>query len=339
MKLSIIIPAYNVEKYIGRCLDSIYNQGVEENIFEVIVVNDGSQDTTAKIVMSYVDSHFNCKLINQKNEGLSTARNNGFSYARGEYVWFVDSDDAIMPNSISTILDYCEQFSHADFLIFDCIHLNMQNGTQEYYGALGKKHIGFHLKKKNDLYLKPLNRSVANERLCSAVNWLQIYRRDFLIKNDLYFATGIIHEDDEIRLRLFFFAKEIRYIPYAHYIYTMLRPGGITDATWRVVTMKSVKYWLKTIELWDYFCMQHVKSKADKTFVSGFYKTKYSQLMLLCNTPHDSEMYSLYLAHRKEWRKKYIKSFWASHSVSLIEYVRFFIILFCPQYIEYMSPL
>jgi glycosyltransferase involved in cell wall biosynthesis len=337
MNLSIIIPLYNAEKFIGRCLNSIFNQNVDERLFEVIIVNDGSSDSSITVIDSFLKLYKNCKLINQKNSGASVARNTGLSLARGEYVWFIDDDDEVTSDSILKIMDYCKQYPKADFLIFDCKHYNIKDNTQNYTCSFGKKHIGFNLKRDNDLYLKPLDRNAANKRLQSAVIWLHIYKSSFLLDNDLFLTPGILHEDDEVRLRRFFFAKEIRYIPYAHYIYTILRPGSLTSMTIPTLTMKSVLDWIKTLDSWDRFCGNNVKSRADKIFVNGFYKTKYSQLMLLCNTPHDSEMYTLYQAHKKEWRKKYIKSFFGSHPTSLVEYIRFFVTLLCPQYVEYLN--
>ena len=89
MKFSIIVPVYNVEKYVKRCLDSIFNQTYKD--FEVIVVNDGSTDKSMNIVKKYKD----VKIINEENRGLSHARNNGVKNARGDYILFVDSDDYI----------------------------------------------------------------------------------------------------------------------------------------------------------------------------------------------------------------------------------------------------
>ena len=93
MKISIVIPTYNSEKYIARCLDSVLAQ--EERDFEAIVVNDGSKDKTAVLVEEYVKKDKRIILINQENGGVSKARNTGLDRAQGEYIFFVDSDDWI----------------------------------------------------------------------------------------------------------------------------------------------------------------------------------------------------------------------------------------------------
>ena len=96
---TIIIPAYNAGKTISLCLDSILNQGFKA--LEVIVVNDGSTDNTASVVNEFVSGDYSVSLINQENSGQGNARNNAIKYAKGEYVWFVDSDDTIVPGSLT----------------------------------------------------------------------------------------------------------------------------------------------------------------------------------------------------------------------------------------------
>ena len=105
-KLSIIIPVYKVEKYIARCLDSIFNQKVDDSLIEVIVVNDGTPDNSMQIVNSYVAMHRNLTIINQENQGLSVARNVGLAKATGDYVWFVDSDDWLVEDAFSILFGY-----------------------------------------------------------------------------------------------------------------------------------------------------------------------------------------------------------------------------------------
>ena len=103
-KFSIIIPVYNVEDYIKKCLDSVFNQTYTN--YEVIVVNDGTKDNSMKIVKNY-----DVRIINQENQGLSMARNNGVKKAKGEYILFLDSDDYLEENTlqeIENVLDYLE---------------------------------------------------------------------------------------------------------------------------------------------------------------------------------------------------------------------------------------
>ena len=98
MKISIIIPIFNVENYIFRCLDSIYSQGVDESCFEVIAVNDGSTDKSSDIVRKFQKEHSNILLFEKNNEGVSVARNLAVEKSSGDYLAFIDPDDSILPN-------------------------------------------------------------------------------------------------------------------------------------------------------------------------------------------------------------------------------------------------
>lgn len=100
MKLSIIIPTYNVQDYLERCISSCLNQNIDINSYEIIVVNDGSQDKSLSIAQKLAAVYNNISIISQSNAGLSAARNKGLSLAQGEYVWFIDADDAIKTNSL-----------------------------------------------------------------------------------------------------------------------------------------------------------------------------------------------------------------------------------------------
>ncbi len=107
-KISFIIPAYNVERFIKRCLDSIYSIGVESQ--EVIVVDDGSTDATSEIIESYRHTHPDMLIISQPNRGLSAARNSGLEKATGEFVWFVDSDDYLEPAASRNLIDSIDSY-------------------------------------------------------------------------------------------------------------------------------------------------------------------------------------------------------------------------------------
>lgn len=119
MKLSIIIPVYNVENYIQECIESILNQGLSYDEFEVILVNDGSTDGSKNLCESIVSENFNIKLINQKNKGQSSARNKGLELAKGDFIFFIDADDYLKPNYLKELLEIIEQNS-LDFLGFEC---------------------------------------------------------------------------------------------------------------------------------------------------------------------------------------------------------------------------
>ncbi|WP_395042741.1 glycosyltransferase [Flavobacterium sp.] len=105
MKLSIIIPVFNVEKYIAKCIDSIITQQIQPNDYEIIIVNDGSPDNSKNIIEEYKKKYPQIVFINQENQGVSVARNKGLDVAKGKYILFIDPDDAVHENSIHKILE------------------------------------------------------------------------------------------------------------------------------------------------------------------------------------------------------------------------------------------
>lgn len=220
MKLSIVIPVYNVEKYIRETLLSIYSQNVSENQFEVIVVNDGTPDNSMDIVKEFIDIHSNLVIINQKNQGLSAARNAGIYIARGDYIWVVDSDDSITEHSISEALDEIEQHPNIDMFCFD---LNEQRGNlsiattlftkkcyKKYYGEV---HDGY-------FYCRKLPTGVSQKFL---------FNRQFLQRYELRFTSGIYHEDQDFLIRCYTKAQRILPLRRIWYNYNIRESGSITS--------------------------------------------------------------------------------------------------------------
>ena len=105
MDLSIIVPIYNVEKYVRTCIESIYKQGLDEKDFEVIIVNDGTTDRSMEVIADIIKQHSNIIVIEQENQGLSVARNKGMAKAKGEYIFMIDSDDFLIDNRVSFLLE------------------------------------------------------------------------------------------------------------------------------------------------------------------------------------------------------------------------------------------
>lgn len=106
MKLSIIVPVYNVEKYLSRCLDSLLNQGFAEDEYEIVCVNDGSTDFSLEICNEYAARHKQIRVLTQENQGVSAARNTGLSAAKADAVCFVDSDDTVANNGLSKAFEF-----------------------------------------------------------------------------------------------------------------------------------------------------------------------------------------------------------------------------------------
>lgn len=122
MKFSIIIPAYNLEEYLAGCLLSIKQQSL--NDFEVLIVDDGSTDGTGQIAQEFVDQDCRFKLISKENGGVSSARNLGLEYAVGEYIWFIDGDDYIHPDSLAYLNKIFLIYPDADYVTFHYSEVN-----------------------------------------------------------------------------------------------------------------------------------------------------------------------------------------------------------------------
>lgn len=187
-KLSIIVPVYNVEKYIRPCIESIFRQGLDDADFEVIIVNDGTKDRSMEIISSIISQHKNITVINQENQGLSVARNNGIKKAIGNYILFVDSDDLIVDHCLPFFLEKAIP-SNADLIVADFKRMEDYEIDLLYKKPLSiQNNSKVHEKTGLTLFMEDLN-----PRECYV--WRTIYRRDFLIKNNILFIPNICYED------------------------------------------------------------------------------------------------------------------------------------------------
>lgn len=186
--LSIVIPAYNVEKYIEECLDSILTQNTKYKV-EVIVVNDGSTDNTAGKLERYSQDD-NVVIITQENQGISVARNQGIDIARGEYIMFVDSDDRLAEGAIDAMLN-CAKESKADIVQGGYIRFSTNN---KYYQK-------FEVNYERDI------KSTAKFYMYQGYPWGKIFRRELWEK--VRFPQGFWFEDTVIKLVLYGLADVI----------------------------------------------------------------------------------------------------------------------------------
>lgn len=220
--ISIIIPIYNVEKFVNQCLSSIYSQKVSEELFEVIVVNDGTHDNSMDIVRQYI-CHTNLTIIEQKNQGLSVARNTGLAAAKGDYLWFVDSDDWLLEDSLNIIFKYINRYKSVD--LFSTILENHYEDT----GVIEKEYDPDikHLSGKE--YLQRSYRQGASQRF--------IIKRGFLEYHKLSFEPGILHEDSLFGYIMLYFANNIMILDKPVYAYRIRTSGSIMSS----VSIKSAK--------------------------------------------------------------------------------------------------
>lgn len=186
-QLSIIVPVYNVEKYIRPCFESIFRQGLDESIFEVIIVNDGSTDRSMEMIEDIISQHHNISVIEQENLSLSVARNNGLAKATGEYILMPDSDDILIDNSLPFLLNKALE-TKADLVVAD--FLMRQDEIIEYFqlDPIKQKDGQAIEKTGKDLFMEYLNPS-------QCYVWRTLYRRNFLIDNHITFFPKIRYQD------------------------------------------------------------------------------------------------------------------------------------------------
>ncbi|MDE6486538.1 MAG: glycosyltransferase [Muribaculaceae bacterium] len=254
-RLSIIIPAYNVEQYIGRCLESCLNQDLAPKDYEIIVVNDGTPDKSMEVVDLYAKSHDNIISVNRKNGGLSAARNTGLEYATGEYVWFVDSDDRIEANCLGYLLNFAGD-NRLDVLCFG-LFLEYADGRTSLFPINNK---GGEVYKGCDF----LNRVAM-----PPAAWAALYKRSFLNSRYLRFLEGILHEDQEFTPRAYYLSERIAFINIPFYYYCQ-REGSIMKSSRDARRCRDL---LKVADSLYYFAETEVDrgSEAWNTFLQKVY--------------------------------------------------------------------
>ena len=217
MKYSLIVPVYNVDKYLSRCLDSIISQSY--NNFEVICVNDGSTDRSKEILESYIEKDTRITLINQDNKGLGEARNTAFSYVKGDYIWFIDSDDWISDSNALLKINNIIKADNSDILMFDY-----------YYGdEISYKRCScvdsFQSEYMNSLdYIKY---SLVGKLRFFA--WLKIFKTDIFKKNNFKFPRGWYEDVPIISIVSMLPHAKISYLQDVLYHYYN-RPGSIMNS-------------------------------------------------------------------------------------------------------------
>ena len=209
---------YNVEKYIDKCIQSILLQSINQNDFEIILVDDKSTDNTLKSVEKWLD-HDNIKLIKKEsNTGLSDTRNKGLAIAEGDYVLFIDSDDYIEKSTLQTFYDII--FDNQPDVIYGGYIEEYGNG--KYYKRYGYKSTSDRMYTASD-YMK----SELKHRNLFAPAPFAAYKTNLIISNNLFFKIGILHEDEQWTPRVLMEAKTVYLSSFCFYHY-FKRQGSIT---------------------------------------------------------------------------------------------------------------
>ena len=216
MKLSIIVPVYNVEKYIEKCLNSLCNPEIEK---EIIIVNDGSTDSSLKIVEEFKKNHDkeNIIIISQENKGLSEARNTGLRKAKGEYVSFIDSDDFVNKKLYESMVKEVIK-DRVDYGIGKYSYF-YENKDKKEYNDSEIKDIIDSFQSNSVKKGKELLKILKKEDKYGPEVWDDIYRRELLVENNLFFKPDRLHEDEIFTLEVFLKAEKVKYYAVPFYCY------------------------------------------------------------------------------------------------------------------------
>lgn len=293
--VSVVIPAYNVEKYLGSCLDSVLQQRVYN--IEIICVEDGSSDATLDIIREYCKRDNRVKMINYAgNKGTAYARNRGLEAAVGKYVYFLDADDLVKPEIFSALIEY------ADRNETDCIYFDSELQDEEHIGNL---RLRFDLP---DIAGKVLSGTelfcvlMKNNAYTGSV-WRQFWRREFLTDSNIKYPEGLLGEDAEFSIRAMLSAPKCMCIDEVYHIYR--RHGGTmsTDVSSQK-TISIFKIYCHLLEVWgqnkfseevnnrfdEYMCMRFKQARrlymrnknliSEKDFEHGIERHLYHKLLV-----------------------------------------------------------
>jgi len=213
--LSVIVPIYNVQTYLSKCIDSLLVQGMPPEDYEIVLVDDGSTDESGTIADEYAAEHTNIRVIHQPNAGLSEARNTGMKVAQGEYIMFVDSDDYLEPDVLHALVAKMRR-DNLDVLRFNYQNVNEQGEVFE-PNKISKPFVDYRDEVCDGC-------TFLNERLGNACYVVQ-----FLLKRELAlpFTSGIYFEDVDWTPRMLLQAKRVTSVDTMVYNYLM-RFGSIT---------------------------------------------------------------------------------------------------------------
>ena len=251
--ISVIIPIYNVEKYISRCLDSVINQTYKK--IEIICVDDGSPDNSIKILKEYEKKDSRIKIIRQENGGLSSARNIGIKDSRGEYIFFLDSDDWLPLNSLE--------------LLYEDILLNKSDisvGNLIKVYPKKNKEIGLKNLKKIDYSLKNYLEYSINKKNFTANVVNKLYKTKIIVENKILFKEKILYEDFLFTVQYFIYCKKISVIKEAVYYYFLEREDSIVNT----VNIRDLEVFLNIIEIEKFLINNNQKEILNSKYFQNY---------------------------------------------------------------------
>lgn len=288
-KVSIIVPVYNVEPYLEQCLDSIAAQ-VYDNI-EVIVVNDGSTDNSLQICKEYISKHEDWILIDQKNTGLSGARNAGVNVATGDYVAFIDSDDWIDEDFVTILVGAIEKLN---------VEI-VESGIRWVYPAYTREEA---FEEEDRLLMRDAMGAYLLQSKCihSAV-WNKLYKKSIL--DELRFVQGRLHEDGFFTYQAIYKCVQYGIIPYVGYNYRQNRDGSIMSTVPKAKNILDVTDMME--ERIQFFKERNETDLAEKA-EAYYYRTVLTNYVTALNVIQDMELAKMLKEKLQKQRREILRN-------------------------------
>ena len=282
--ITVIVPVYNVEKYLAECLDSIINQKINEDI-EILCINDGSTDKSYEILNKYMLKFSNIRVINQSNRGLSETRNIGIKHANGKYIFFLDSDDYLNSQTLEILYKEAEEKNLQIVMgnmVFDYVD-KVNNFILERSQYIQNKVItGLELLEYDYMHLYACNK---------------LYLKDFIISNNLFFIENVTFEDFVFTPKVYAVAERVKYIDSSTYYYRQ-RENSITHQ--KIKNLEEIFILIDELEI----LYKNYKSKTILNLALKLYKDFIIQNMICENK--SNKYYKMLKVRKIPW--KFLKS-------------------------------
>ena len=293
MFFSIIVPVYNVEKYLAECLDSILAQTFRD--YELIVVNDGAKDNSGKICDEYAEKDSRVKVIHKENGGSSDARNVGANKAKGEYIIYIDSDDYILSMDFLQVLH--DNLGEADILLYK--HQKLIDGSEKMLPCT----YSYQNISEKDSYIEKLEKLVAEDAFYGMA-WIKTFKRTLIVEHKIEFEVGLLGEDMEWNYNLITHARSLNVVDRPFIAYRQ-RANSITTST----RLKNLTDFIYILEKWSLKINEEIQDETFRNVLFASMAKYYSNMLITYNRVKEKEK-KLYVKQIKKlsWLLEYAMS-------------------------------